>query len=298
MSKTSTLKQKDKAPWWVHLFFISFCALCVLPMILVLSGSFSTEKDLAYNGFSLWPRTFDTSAYEFLFANPEQIVNAYKVTIFTTVVGTALSLIVMIMMSYALSRPHFRYKKFFTAFIFFPTLFSGGMVPSYIINTQYLHLTDSLLVLILPSLVNVFHVIMLRTFFKQLPSSLFEAAKIDGASEFRMLWQIAVPLSTPAIATVGFLGALTRWNEWYNCMLYIRSDNKMTLQYLLQRMMDNIDAIKQAMSLVPMNISAAELPSENLRMAMVIVAIGPVLLFFPFFQKYFTKGMTVGAVKG
>lgn len=297
MSKASTLKKKDKTAWWIHLFFILFCAVCILPMFLVLAGSFSTEKDLAYNGFSLWPRTWDTSAYEFLFANPQQIVNAYKVTIFTTLVGTLLSLIVMIMMSYALSRPHFKYKKLFTAFIFFPTLFSGGMVPSYIINTQYLHLTDSLLALILPSLVNVFHVIMLRTFFKQLPSSLFEAAKIDGAGEFRILWQIAVPLSTPAIATVGFLGALTRWNEWYNCMLYIRSDEKMTLQYLLQRMMENIDAIKQAMSLVPMNISAAELPSENLRMAMVIVAIGPMLLFFPFFQKYFTRGMTVGAVK-
>lgn len=204
----------------------------------------------------------------------------------------------MSMAAYCLARSNFRYKKVLTFFIFFPTLFSGGMVPSYIINTQYLHLTDTLAALILPTLINVFHIIMLRTFFKQLPESLFEAAKIDGASEYTIFFKIALSLSKPVIATVAFLSALNKWNEWYNAMLYIRNDNLVPLQYLLQRMMMNIQSILNTMQNMPVSVNPSDLPGENLRMAMLVIAIGPMMLFFPFFQKYFVKGMTVGAVKG
>ena len=204
----------------------------------------------------------------------------------------------MSMAAYCLARNNFRYKKILTFFIFFPTLFSGGMVPSYIINTQYLHLTDTLAALILPTLINVFHIIMLRTFFKQLPESLFEAAQIDGASEYTIFFKIALSLSKPVIATVAFLSALNKWNEWYNAMLYIRNDNLVPLQYLLQRMMMNIQSILNTMQNMPVSVNPSDLPGENLRMAMLVIAIGPMMLFFPFFQKYFVKGMTVGAVKG
>ena len=204
----------------------------------------------------------------------------------------------MSMAAYCLARSTFRHKGLLTFFIFFPTLFSGGMVPSYIINTQYLHLTDTLAAMILPSLINVFHIIMLRTFFKQIPGALYEAATMDGASEYHIFFRLVLPLSKPVVATVAFLSALTKWNEWYNAMLYIRDDKLVPLQYMLQRMMMNLRTLLDAMQNVPTSVNLQDLPGENLRMAMLVVAIGPMLLVFPFFQKYFTRGMTVGAVKG
>ena len=198
-------RKKEKTSIWVHLFFIVFAIICIVPFVTVISASFSNETDLALYGFSVLPREVDLTAYAYLFRNPEMIINAYVVTIIITAAGTFFGVLFMAMAAYCLARSNFRYTKALTFFIFFPTLFSGGMVPSYIINTQYLHLTDNLLALILPSLINVFHVIMLRTFFKQLPESLFEAAKVDGASEYYIFAKIALPLSKPVIATVAFL---------------------------------------------------------------------------------------------
>ncbi|MDY3917442.1 MAG: carbohydrate ABC transporter permease [Candidatus Limivivens sp.] len=297
-STTTVKTKKEKTSIWVHLFFILFSVICIIPFVTVISASLTGETDLAINGFSILPRKVDFSAYAYLFENPKTILNAYIVTITITVIGTFLGVLFMSMAAYCLARNNFRFKRILTFFIFFPTLFSGGMVPSYIINTQYLHLTDTLAALILPSLINVFHIIMLRTFFKQLPESLFEAAKMDGASEYTIFFKIALALSKPVIATVAFLGALSKWNEWYNAMLYIRSDELVPLQYMLQRMMMNIQSILDNMQNIPAMVNVADLPGENLRMAMLVVAIGPMMLFFPFFQKYFVRGMTVGAVKG
>lgn len=296
--KHSAVKKRNKTSIVIHLFFILFGVLCIVPFMIVVSASLSSETDLAINGFSVLPSKVDFTAFKYLFKNPETIVNAYMVTIFITVVGTFLAVLFMAMAAYCLARSSFRYKGILTFFIFFPTLFSGGMVPSYIINTQYLHLTDSLAALILPSLINVFHIIMLRTFFKQLPEALYEAAVIDGASEYHIFFRIVLPLSKPVLATVAFLNALAKWNEWYNAMLYIRDDRLVPLQYMLQRMMMNLRALLDAMQNVPSSVNIQDLPGENLRMAMLVVAIGPMLLVFPFFQKYFTRGMTVGAVKG
>lgn len=290
--------KREKTSILFHIFFIVFGLLCVIPFMMIVSASFTSVKDLSIHGFSVLPPKLDFTAYAYLFENPRQIINGYIVTFFVTIVGTFLSVMVMSMAAYALSRPRFKLKGILTAYIFFPTLFSGGLVSSYIVNTQYLHLTDNIWVLILPGLCNVFHVIMLRTFFKQLPDGLFDAAMIDGAGEWRIYTTIALSLSKPAIATVAFLGALARWNEWYNAMLYIRSDYKYPLQYLLQRMMMNIQELIDSMQYVPSMVLTADIPGENLRMALLVVCIGPMMLFFPFFQKYFTKGMTVGAVKG
>ena len=296
--KHSAVKKRNKTSIFIHLFFILFGVLCIVPFMIVVSASLSSETDLAINGFSVLPSKVDFTAFKYLFKNPETIVNAYMVTIFITVVGTFLAVLFMAMAAYCLARSSFRYKGILTFFIFFPTLFSGGMVPSYIINTQYLHLTDSLAALILPSLINVFHIIMLRTFFKQLPEALYEAAVIDGASEYHIFFRIVLPLSKPVLATVAFLNALAKWNEWYNAMLYIRDDRLVPLQYMLQRMMMNLRALLDAMQNVPSSVNIQDLPGENLRMAMLVVAIGPMLLVFRIFQKYFTRGMTVGAVKG
>lgn len=297
-TKAKSINPKEKTAIWVHIFFILFGLVCIVPFLIVISASFSGETDLALNGFSVLPRKWDLTAYAYLFKNPKTIVNAYVVTAIITAAGTFLGVVFMAMAAYCLARNNFRFTGLLTFYIFFPTLFSGGLVPSYIINTQYLHLTDRLAALIFPTLINVFHIIMLRTFFKQLPESLFEAAKMDGASEYRIFFTIVVPLSKPVIATVAFLGALAKWNEWYNAMLYIRSDELVPLQYMLQRMMMNLQSLLDAMSNAPSMVNIQDLPGENLRMAMLVVAIGPMMLIFPFFQKYFTRGMTMGAVKG
>ncbi|WP_073278176.1 carbohydrate ABC transporter permease [Anaerocolumna jejuensis] len=291
--------KKEKTSLWIHAFFILFAAICIIPFIIVISASLSNEKDLIINGYSVLPRTIDWTAYMYIFKNPSVIGNAYLVTLFITVAGTFLTVLFTAMMAYALSRPQFKLKKAMTFIIFFPTLFSGGLVPSYIINSQYLHLTDSLWALILPGITNVFYIIMVRTFFKQLPDGLFEAAKIDGANEYRIFFRIALSLSKPVLATVAFLTALGKWNEWYSAMLYIRNPDLYPLQYLLQSMMLKIQSVLKMMTTAPsMTGSMTSMPSETLRMAMVVVATGPMLIFFPFFQKYFTKGMTMGSIKG
>lgn len=290
--------RKEKTSILVHIIFILFAAACIVPMIIVISASLTSVEDLSHHGFSLFPPKVDFSAYAYLFENPKQIINGYKVTVFITLVGTFLGVLVTAMTAYPLARQNFKLKRGVTWFLYFPSLFSGGMVASYIINTQYLHLTDNIWVMIIPGVLNVYHTFMIRSFFQQLPDGLFDAAKVDGAGEWRIFFVIALRLSKPVLATTAFLGALGRWNTWYAAQLYIRSEEKYPLQYLLQRMMRNIQALLDAMDKVPSMFAATDIPGENLRMALLVVCIGPMMMFFPFFQKYFTKGMTVGAVKG
>ncbi len=291
-------RSREKTGLLTHLFFIIFAVICITPMMIVVSASLTSVKDLSDYGFRLLPVRVDTSAYAYLFANPKMIIDGYLVTIFITLVGTFLSVLFMSMMAYALARPQFKLRNYMAFFIFLPTLFSGGLVSSYLINSRYLHLTDSVWAMILPGLVNAFHIFMIRTFFKELPQSLFEAAQVDGANEWRIYFTIALQISRPVLATVAFMGMLTRWNEWYNAMLYIRSSEKYPLQYLLQRMMMNLQELLDNMDKIPGGLNITEIPGENLRMALLVVCIGPIMLIFPFFQKYFTKGMTVGSVKG
>ena len=295
--------RRDKTSLGIHLFLILFSLICILPMLSVITASLTSDADLMEYGFQILPRSFDSidfTSYAYLFENPEQIINGYKVTILITAVGTFFSVLFMSMIAYALSRPQFKLRNMLGFFIFIPTLFSGGLTASYIINTRYLHLTDNIWVLVLPGLIAPFHVFMIRTFFKSLPQSLFEAAQVDGAAEWKIFFTIAIPLSKPVLATVAFLGALGRWNEWYKAMLYIRTESKYPLQYLLQRVMLNLQALLDAMEEAPPIelISIQDIPGESLRMALLIVCVGPLMCFFPFFQKYFTKGMTVGSVKG
>lgn len=293
--------KKNRTSIGIHIFFIAFSIICIFPMLAVITASLTNDVELSEYGFRFLPRSLesiDTTAYKYLFENPTDIINGYCVTIFITVVGTFLSVVVMSMMAYAMARPQFKFRNFVAFFIFIPTLFSGGMVSSYIINTKYLGMSDNIWVLILPGLVSVFHVFMIRTFFKGLPDGLFDAAQVDGANEWKIYFRIALPLSKPVIATVAFLGAMGRWNSWYGAMLYIRSHSKYPLQYLLQRVMLNVQELIANMKNLPGGLSDYDIPGESLRMALVVVCAGPVMCFFPFFQKYFTKGMTVGGVKG
>lgn len=298
--KGKSRKVNKNTSIFVHIFFIVYGMACLIPFLIVVSASLTNEMDLVENGYSILPRAIDFQAYQYLFAAPKTILNAYKVTFIVTISGTFISLVVVSMLAYGLARRVGTLMgKVLTYYIYLPCLFGGGLTASYIINSRYLHLTDNLLVLILPGCVGVFNVFMIRTFITQQPLSLFEAAKMDGASEFLIYYRIALPLAKPALATVGFNVALGNWNSWYNSMIYIRDDDKVTLQHLLQRMMMSLsDILRELKSGMGSAVTLADLPSENLRMAMLVVAIGPMMFLFPFFQKYFVKGMVVGAVKG
>ena len=281
----------------LNLFFILLCLCYVLPMLLVISISFEGNSS---QFFSLVPRDFTLAAYKLVFARPQKILNAYAVTAFSSVVGTLWSLAVMMMFAYALSKRDFKYRNFFTFMLFFTTLFSGGMVPSYLVNTQLLHLGNKIWIYIVPGLINAWNVIVIRTNFKGLPNELFEAAHLDGASELRVCFTIVIPLSTPVLASVGFLDFIGRWNDWFTSSVYIRTPSLYSLQYVLKLILDNIEMLEQMVKEGGLDESMQNQLNnlESMRFAMAVVAAGPMLLVFPFFQKYFAKGMTLGAVKG
>lgn len=285
---------------FLHLFFIALCLCYILPLILLLSISFEGSASMR---FTLFPKEFSTAAYELVFRNPKRILDAYKVTIFYSVVGVGSSLIVMAMFAYALSRRHFKLRGILTFILFFTTLFSGGMVPSYVINSRYLHLDNTIWIYILPGMVSAWNVIVIRTYFQNLPAELFECARLDGASERGICFKIAIPLSTPVLASVGFLRFIDAWNNWSTSQIYIRNPELVSLQYLLKQIMDDIEMLEQMITSGGVATVTAEMYKqlenmEAMRFAMAVVGVGPALLIFPFFQKYFAKGMTIGAVKG
>lgn len=284
----------------VNIFFILFSLCFILPFVLIISSSISDEQSLLTNGYQLIPSKISFAAYEYVAKSPGQLLNSYKITIIYSLLATVLSMIVMTLMAYPLSRPNYKYKKAVTFFIIFTMLFSGGLIPTYILMTKYLHLQDNIWVYILPNLANAFHIIVIRSFFQGLPPSLVESAKIDGARELQVFYKIVIPLSKPVIATVSLLNLLERWNDWKTALIYIRSKELYSLQYLLQQILREIQFVKDMAEKSPVagiGVDLTQIPSETIRFAMCIVAAGPMLIIFPFFQKYFAKGLTVGAVK-
>src|SRR5690606_9011140 len=246
------------------------------------------------HGYKLIPPSLDFTAYLTVFKNTEEIIRAYGVTVFTTVVGTFLSVLVMALCAYPLSRPDFKWRYPLTFFIFFTMLFGGGLIPTYILITQYYGLGNSIWVYILPSLANAFHIIIFRTFFAGLPFSLIESAKLDGASEWKIFLKIILPLSKPAIATIGLFGVLGRWNEWMTALIYIRDESLYTLQFLLQRILMEVEYVNNIADQLPVDFGSMDVPTETVRFALVIIAAGPMLFVFPLFQKYFAEGLTIG----
>lgn len=296
------MRKRNKLPSvLINLYFIVTSLLFIVPFILIISASFTDEQTLLNEGYGLFPSVFSVEAYKYVFRNPQQLIDSYKVTIIYSLAATFLGVIVMSMMAYPLSRQNYRYKKPVTFFIFFTMLFSGGLIPTYIWVTRYLHLGDTIWVYILPNLVNAFHIIVIRTFFQGLPPSLMESAKIDGAREIQIFFKIVIPLSKPVIATISLLTLLARWNDWNTALIYIKSKELYSLQYLLQKILREAQFVKEMADSAPVagiDLDISKLPSETIRFAMCMVAAGPMLVVFPFFQKYFAKGLTVGAVKG
>lgn len=274
--------------------------LCLIPFIMIVSGSFSSEEEILQNGFSILPQGFSLEAYGTVFKEPLVVFKAYATTITLTIVGTALGLFIQTMTAYVLSRKDFEWRNKFSFFFYFTTLFSGGLVPYYILITQNLNLKDNYLALLLPILFSVYNLLIMKSYIMGIPDSLIEAAKIDGCGEFRTLIQVVFPLIKPALATVGLFIALAYWNDWYNAMLYIKTEDKYPLQYFLYRQVNNIEGYKKllANSAASSIASAVTLPTQTLKMALTIVVTGPIVLAYPLVQKYFVQGITIGAVKG
>ncbi len=278
-------------------FILLFTIVCIFPFLLVLTSSFAEEKALAMEGYKLIPSKWSVSAYQLLFQT-KSVFNAYKVTVFVTVVGTFLSMLFTSSMAYAMSVKNFRIRNSLAFFVYFTMLFSGGLVASYILISKYLNMKDTIWVLIIPALMQPYNLLLLRNFFSGIPESLAESAKIDGANDIKILFSIILPISLPGIATIGLFYALSYWNEWYKVLLYINNENLYTLQYLIMKILRQINyAVSQAAQ-SDLSAQFQTLPTYSYRMATVIVTIGPIILLYPSLQKYFVKGLTVGSVKG
>lgn len=293
------LSNSDKVMHGVfYMFLVAFGLICLIPFWLVVAASFTQEQSLLREGYRLFPKEFTWNSYRMV-SDSQNLVSAYTVTISITVVGTLLSMLVTCSMAYALSIKSFRSRSALALFIYFTMLFSGGMVPSYLLITKTLHLKNTFWVLILPAMVSAWYILLMRNFFNGLPDSLSESAKLDGANEITIMFRIILPISLPGIATISLFYALGYWNEWYNCLLYVDSnhDYLYTLQYLIQKMLENIEFVKQYAGTLD-GVAAIDLPTYSYRMATVVVTIGPIILLYPFLQKYFVQGLTVGSVKG
>ncbi len=286
----------------VNSFFLFYTIVCVFPLLLVIAVSFTDEMTILRDGYQLIPQAFSAMAYDLLFNDSAQIVHSYGVSIFVTVIGTALSLLLTAAFAYPISRPDLPYRNSFAFFIFFTMLFNGGLVPWYLVYVKYLHLGDSIWALIVPMLIQPFNILIMRTFFQTtIPGALIEAATIDGAGELKIFYRIVLPLSLPVIATIALFNTLMYWNDWFLSLIFISDNKTVSVQYLMYKTMLNVQYLTsnvQAAEALTRGGGTVRLPSEAIRMAMAIIGIGPIILAYPFFQKYFVKGLTIGAVKG
>ena len=279
----------------IILAFLAF--LAVVPFVFVIAISLTDEQALRTYGYSFIPKEFSVSSYSYIIKAGSDIIRSYGVTITITVVGTIIGVLLIGTYAYALSRKTYAYRKFFTIVITIPMMFGGGMVATYMIIARLLHLTNTLWALILPMAMNSFNIIVLRTFFNtSIPDAVVESAKIDGASEWRLFFQIVIPMSLPGFATIALFLTLGYWNDWFNALLYIEESSLKPLQSLLMSIESNMQFLKSEG--LKLGLSVQDMPEESLRMAIVVISTLPILVAYPFFQRYFVNGLTVGAVKG
>lgn len=283
----------------VHLFAIAFALACLYPFLMVIGGSLMTQSEVTREGFKIIPSEPTLASYKMLLGNGDLILNGYKITLFVTIVGTILAVIVNGMMGYVLSRKHMAGRKFLNLYVLLTMLFNGGMVPWYMTCTRYLHLKNTIWALIVPSIVGAWNIYLIRNYFTGVPEEMWESAKLDGASEIRIFSKIYMPLGKPVIATIVLFAALGYWNDWWLGLMLIDDSKMQPLQMLLRTMMSNIQFL-QTMSQQSSEVQAllASVPGDGVKMAMVVITTGPIILLYPFIQKYFMKGIMVGAVKG
>ena len=283
----------------LNLLLLLACILTLIPIYVIVIASVTSEASLTANGYRLWPEEFSGMAYRFLFSQGSIVMTAYKNTLISTTVGTVLSVIMVALYAYPLSRDNFKFGRFFTFFAFFTMLFSGGLVSYYMVTRQILLLQNTLWALFLPSAFSPFWVIVMRTFYKaNVPNEIIEAARIDGASEWRTFLQIVLPLSIPGLATVALFSAIGIWNNFFNCLLLVDDAEFYSLQFTIYTTLNNIRFLLENADKMQGLVNVSELPSQTFRMAMAVVTVGPIILAYPFFQRFFVKGLTIGAIKG
>ena len=293
----TTIRKKKKKITGFDIFNAGWMALfafyCLVPMMIMITASFSTDRALQEFGFTLLPKETSLQAYKVVFSDGAALFRAYMVSIVVTVCGTVLSLVLTALMAYPLSKEDFAFKKPITGLVLFTQLFGAGLVPTYILITQYLDWRNSLLALIIPGLSGPFYIILMRTFFQDIPKELYESARIDGCPEFKFFMKIVLPLSKPVIATCAVLFSLNYWNDWFSSFLYIENREVWTIQYLMIKLANEAQAWKTNASL-----AVATEGADSIVMATCLIGTIPILIVFMFLQKYIVKGMTVGAVKG
>ena len=280
-----------------YVFLILGSIICVLPFILILSGSFTDNYTIITEGYSILPRNFTFSAYETIFKSPKDILQAYKMTFYYTIVGTALGLLMITLTAYVISRKEFKYRNTVSFLIYFTSIFGGGMIPWYLMYANVLGLKGSTFAIWFPALMSPFLVILMRTFISgSVPDAITESAKIDGAGHLTIFFKIVLPVLDPGLATIGLFLALGYWNDWYRSSMFSTNSQTWELQFYLYDLLNATTAMKQMAQNA--SISTAALPTQSVKLAMAVVATGPVLLFYPFVQRFFVSGITVGAVKG
>ncbi len=280
----------------INVLFFLYVVICMAPLVLVTIISFTDEQTIYANGYSFFPAKWSTEAYTYLVKGGGSILHAYGVSIFVTLVGTFFGLLVMSLYAYPLSRSNFKLKKQFSFIAYFTMIFGGGLVPWVMVYSQLVKIDNTIAVLIVPYLINAWYVIILRTFMKQsIPESIIESAKIDGAGEFRTFFSIVFPLCKAGLATIGLFVLLGYWNDWYLPLIFITNKENYNIQYLMYQTLMNIQFLSNASSAGGVGNA---LPSEGARMAIAVLSIGPIIFAYPYFQRYFIKGLTIGAVKG
>ncbi len=282
----------------IAVMFVSFFALlCIYPFILMVTGSFTSERVIITEGYRLIPSTWSLESYQIVLETPRLIGGAYLVTITLTVVGTSIGLFLTAMTGYALVRKDFAFRNHISFYVYFTTLFTAGIVPFYIMMVRYFNLKDNYLAVLLPLMLSPWLVILMKNFNKSIPDSITESAKMDGAGDFLIFVRLILPMSKPALASIGLFTALGYWNEWYFSMLFLSPNVPYRpLQLFLYNLIAQADFIRMNAAL--MNIPPQDIPSESLKLAAAVVATGPIIFAYPFVQKYFIKGITIGAVKG
>lgn len=295
--------KQDKFTTILHIFAYlligGFAISCLVPFLLMISASFSNETMINQTGIGLLPKGFTIAAYELIFKVPKMILGSYVVTIIMTVFGTVIGLFLIAMTGYCLQRRDFPFRNVISFFIYFTTLFSAGLAPTYLWITKYLHLKGSYLAVFLQLLMTPWLIVLMKNFAKSVPFEITESGKIDGAGDFKIFTALILPMLKPALATIGLFLALGYWNEWYNSMLYLSSSSSIKyypLQYYLYRIITQAAALKN--SLAGSNVNPGTIPTQSLKMATAVIATGPIILLYPFVQKYFISGITIGAVKG
>ena len=281
------------------LICVVFALICMFPLWVALVSSFSNENALIRDGYQLWVNQFDLTSYKLIFSGTSDVLNAYGVTIITTTLGVMTTLTITSLFAYPLCVPALRYRKQIAFFAYATMLFSGGLVPTYIMMTRFLGLKNNILVLIIPAALNAYNMFLMRNYFATIPVSLSESAKIDGASDLRIFFSIIIPLAKPILATIGLFAAMGYWNEWYRVLLYIDNRELFTLQFLIMKLQQQVDFLTSSMNPAARQaLGTLTVPTIGIRLATAMVSIGPIVMLYPFLQKYFIKGIMIGSVKG